>query len=135
MSPIINEIKEYSEFLTNTPEVKQKNIIKINELDFHSAITQLPTYYYKNKDSTYIEAIVKKQQYASGFQTMVYFCIPILCFSNGEEMIGCTSKDKELKLKYFVNEETSNNILCLFKVLAMASKNHQYDVIQILVYN
>ena len=132
ISKLKEEIKNYNEFLIKPPKIKPNNITVINKLKFNSAITELPTYYYKNKDETYIETIIQKQQYASGFQSMVYFCIPILCFSNGKEIIGYSSKEKEMNLKYCINNKNSNNILDLFKILSMASENHKIDVIAIL---
>ena len=127
-----SEIESYTEFFITTPEVQQKTIAVFNTIKFDSAITELPTYYYVNKDNTYIAIIIQKQQYASGFQPMVYFCIPIICFSNGKEILGYTSTEKETDLKYCIDIKNSNNILDLFKVLAIASKSHQYDVIEIL---
>ena len=132
LNQLKDEIKNYNEFLITAPEVKQKKATVINKLKFDSAVTELPTYYYLNKDSTYIEIIIQKQQYASGFQPMVYFCIPTICFSNGREMLGWTSKEKEIDFKYCIDTKNSNNILDLFKVLAMASQSHQHDVIKIL---
>ena len=124
-----NEIKDYDKFLVTTPQVSQKDQITINGLKFNSAITKLPTYYYLNKDNTYIEVIIQKQQYAPSFQSMVYFCIPIMCFSNGQEMLGYTSKEKDIFLRYVMNIK---NVLNLFRTLAMAGENHQKDVIEIL---
>ena len=132
ISNLKKEIQNYNQFLIKPPKIVQKNVTVINKLKFNSAVTELPTYYYKNKDETYIETVIQKQQYASGFQSMVYFCIPILCFSNGKEMIGYSSKEKEMNLKYCINSKNSNNILSLFKVLSMASENHKFDVIEIL---
>ncbi len=128
-----NEVESYKEYLTVTPKVQKTHTgIVFNKLCFNSAITELPTYYYKNIDKTYIEAIIQKQQYASGFQPMIYFCIPIGCFFNGQSVLGWTSKEKPMDLKYIINKNCADNILNLFKVLAMASKSHQYDIIEIL---
>ena len=128
-----SEIESYKEYLTATPTVNKIHTdIVFNKLQFSSAITKLPTYYYENRDKTYVEAIIQKQQYASGFQPMIYFCIPIGCFLNGSSAIGWNSKEKSINLKYIVKKSSLDSILNLFKVLAMASKNHQYDVIEIL---
>ena len=126
------EIESYKEYLTTTPKVtKTPDGIMFNKLQFNSAITKLPTYYYENRDKSYIEAIIQKQQYASGFQPMIYFCIPIGCFFNGKSTIGYNSKEKSMSLKYIVKKSNLDSILNLFKVLAMASKNHQHDIMEI----
>ena len=122
---IQSEIENYNEFLSSTPKVQLQKEIKFNNFSFNSAVTQLPTYYYSNKDGTYIEIIIQKQQYASGFQPMVYFCIPVLCFSNGKEVIGYSSKEKKIKLKYSLQVDS---VLNLFRIFSMASEKHQYDV-------
>lgn len=126
------EIENYDEFLNKTPKIKQQSTVQINKLSFHSAITELVTYYYTNKDKTYIEIVTQKQQYASGFQAMVYFCIPITCFSNGSDVIKYTSKEKFINLVYCIDRDNSENIINLFKILAMAGQNHKRDVISIL---
>ena len=126
------ELESYNEFIVSTPKVRQKGETEINSLLFDSAVTEFPTYIYHNKDGTYIEAIVQKRQYAFGFQPMVYFCIPLLCFANGKEALGHNSQDKSLSLQYYINTENSDNILVLFKILAMASQSHQNDIVQIL---
>ncbi|MBC6415104.1 MAG: R.Pab1 family restriction endonuclease [Bdellovibrionales bacterium] len=73
--------------------------------------------------------IIQKQQYASGFQPMIYFYIPILCFSNGKKIMGYSSKEKTMNIKYNLQPE---NVLNLVKVFSMASKVHHYDIKQIL---
>ena len=55
-----SEIENYNEFLSSTPKVKLQKKMKCNNLSFDSAVTQLPTYYYFNKDRTYIEIIIQK---------------------------------------------------------------------------
>jgi len=126
---IQSEIENYHEFLSSKPKVDLQKEITFNSLDFDSAVTKLPTYYYSNKDSTYVEIIIQKQQYASGFQPMVYFCIPLLCFSNGKEMIGHSSKEKQIELIYHFKFE---NVLNLFRVFAMVSQIHHDDTKKIL---
>ena len=60
---------------------------------------------------------------------MLYFCIPILCFSNGKEVIGYSSEEKKIHLKYNLQPDS---VLNLFKVFSMASKAHHYDIKEIL---
>ncbi len=127
-----SEIEGYNEFLSRTPKVQPQDKVVFNKLIFDSTITELAGYYFENEDKTYIEIIVQKQQYASGFQPMIYFCIPIVCFSNGKEALGWTSKEKPIHFKYCINTGNFENILNLFKTLAMASKGHQHDIIEIL---
>ena len=126
------EIKGYRQFLLSKSEVKQKSKIRMNGLFLDSAITKLPTFYYLNKDKTFSEIVIQKQQYAAGFQAMVYFCIPTQSFSNSQEILGWTSKEKNIKLKYIIDEGKTEIILNLFKILAMASENHRQDAVRIL---
>jgi len=42
-------------------------------------------------DETQIEVSIQKQQYASGVQPMVYFCIPLRAFKNSLDLLGKSS--------------------------------------------
>ena len=94
------EIQEYRQFFTVRPEVKKQPKKTLNSLCFDSALTELPTYFYLNKDGAFSEIIVQKQQYGAGFQAMVYFCIPLKRFCNGKELIGRTAKERPAPLTY-----------------------------------
>ena len=127
-----NKIIKYNDFFDNVPKIKIKGPVGINNLTFTQATTLLPTYYFHPPDQTWIEIIIQKQQYAFSFQAMIYYCIPIRAFKNGNQLIGFSSKEKPIPLQYMVDKNNTNNILTLFKTLAMASKRHKQDVLKIL---
>jgi len=118
-----------SEFISiNTPDD-----FTINNVDFKRTKINLPTYYYFNEDKTNIEVSIKQQQYASGVQAMIYFCIPILSFSDGKQIIGKTSKEKE-NLCYIINQRNKQSILNLIRIFGMSSQKHRDDILNILSY-
>ena len=63
---------------------------------------------------------------------MIYFCIPIKAFFNGKQLIGWTSTEKPVDLEYYIDKHNVQNILNIFKALAMASPDHKQDVLTIL---
>ena len=126
------EAGKYHQFFPARPEVMPKPKAEINGLSFDCAVTELPAYYYLNPDGTFSEIVIQKQQYAAGFQAMVYFCIPIERFLNGREMIGFSSKEKAIPLIYRIDSKNAENAPQLLKILAMSSPGHQYDVMEIL---
>ena len=127
-----NQIVTYNNFFNIVPKIERTGPVVINELEFIKAVTKLPTYYHNNLDRTWTEIIMQKQQYASGVQSMIYFCIPITAFLNGNQLIGFSSTEKPMNLQYKIDENNVNNILNLFKMLAMASPDHKKDVLAIL---
>lgn len=130
---LYNEIRNYKNFLdTEFISVSPPEDFSINDIEFKKTRINLPTYYYLNTtDGTVIEVSIKQQQYASGTQPMIYFCIPIYSFSDGKEIIGKTSIEKET-LCYVVGPDNKQNIIDLIKVFGMASKKHHDDILNIL---
>ena len=127
-----SEIQKYNDFLNTPPAMENTGSVVINSLEFIKSWTKLPTYYHNHIDGTWTEIIMQKQQYASGVQSMIYFCIPIKRFSNGNQMIGFTSTEKHEDLEYYIDRHNAGNILNVFKALAMASPAHKQDVLTIL---
>ena len=82
-------------------------------------------------DETQIEISIQKQQYASGVQPMVYFCIPLKSFKNSAELIGKSSVAGD-KLIYVINKNNVLNFVFMLKVFGMASNRHNYDIVKIL---
>ncbi len=85
----------------------------------------------KTLDETQIEFSIQKQQYATGVQPMVYFCIPLTSFRNCSEFLGKSSVAGD-NLEYVINKTNVLNLIFLMKVFAMASKRHNHDVVEIL---
>lgn len=105
--------------------------IQMNGLKFEETSIKLPTLFMITFDKTHIEVSIEKQQYASGIQPMVYFCIPFASFRNFEELLGKSSTSSH-KLIYAINTDNVKNIILLMKVFGMASKRHNQDIIRIL---
>ncbi len=130
---LYEEIQSYRDFLDNDPiSVSMPNDFSINNIKFMKTSINLPTYFYLNRsDGTIIEVSTKQQQFASGTQPMIYFCIPIYSFLDGKEMIGKTSSNKE-SLTYVIDSNNSQSILNLVKIFGMASQKHHQDILSIL---
>ena len=127
-----NEIQKYNDFFNTPPAIDTIGSVIINSLEFIKSWTKLPTYCHNHIDGTWTEIIMQKQQYGSGVQSMIYFCIPIKSFANGNQIIGYTSAEKQMDLKYYIDKYNVQNILNVFKALAMASPEHKQDVLTIL---
>lgn len=125
------EIEEYNEFFPQSFPQDSKGSCLINRISFEKFETALPTYFFRNSDGTYMEVIVQKQQYAYGTQPMVYFCVPMESFSNGNEVIGVNPENRPSVLEYTFTADNVEIVYNLFKVLAMASPNHKKDVLAI----
>lgn len=82
-------------------------------------------------DKTQIEVSIQKQQYASGVQPMIYFCIPYKAFENHSDFFGKSSVAGD-KLIYSINKTNVQNLITLMKIFGMASIRHNHDIIQIL---
>lgn len=132
LDSLAQEISSYSQFFQEELPVEPIAPVQVNDLTFQKSAITLPTYHFQNQDGTYVEVTLQKQQYASGTQPMVYFCIPITCFSNGSDFLQKTSKDISSMLIYKIDRSKVSVVLNLFKILASASDNHKTDVIEIL---
>ncbi len=82
-------------------------------------------------DETQIEVSIQKQQYASGVQPMVYFCIPLKSFKDSSGLLGRSSVSGD-KLTYVISKNNVLNIINLIKVFGMASNRHNHDIVQII---
>lgn len=130
---LFNEIKNYNTFLdTEFISLSPPEDFFINDIEFKKTRINLPTYYFLNSpDGAIIEVSIKQQQYASGTQPMVYFCVPIISFYDGKEIIGKTSSEKET-LCYIVGPDNKQNIFNLIRIFGMASQKHHDDILNIL---
>jgi hypothetical protein len=130
---LLNEIKDYKSFIDEKAiTVEHHSRLSINGVNFEETSIKLPTLFMvETLDETQIEVSIQKQQYASGVQPMVYFCIPLRAFKNSSDLLGKSSVSGD-KLVYVINKTNVLNLIFMMKVFGMASKRHNYDVIKIL---
>jgi len=129
---LLNEIKNYKCFLDDKNITVEKHFnIKINNIEFYETSIKLPTFTFTNIDNTQIEVSIEKQQYASGVQPMIYFCIPLKVFENYKVILNKPSVKKN-NLIYKINKDNISNLLFLMRIFGMASKRHNHDIIEIL---
>jgi len=127
------EIVKYDSFIDESLITVENGLdITIYGLTFQEAITKLPTLFFlKTPDNTQIEVSIQKQQYASGVQPMVYFCIPIEAFRNYKCFMNRTSAPND-NLIYVIDKDNKAILLTLMKVFAMASQRHKIDILKII---
>lgn len=132
---LLKEIERYhDDYISenNSIRIGHKNNLIINDLPFKETTTILPTFFMvKTPDSTQIETSIQKQQYATGVQPMVYFCIPLKAFRNYKEFIGRSSKPGD-ELIYAFNKNNASILLDMIKIFAMCSGRHNHDIREIL---
>lgn len=126
------EIISYNSFFDGKEiVVETSSSVLLNGIPFKETAIKLPTLFMPQADGTVIETSIQKQQYASGVQPMIYFCIPFKSFANWKDLEGKKSV-RGNKLKYVITKENSEVILNMFRVFGMASSRHKFDVEQIL---
>lgn len=130
---LLNEIRSYRSFIDEKAiTVEHHSQITINGINFEETNIKLPTLFMiETLDETQIEVSIQKQQYASGVQPMVYFCIPLKAFKNSSVLNGKSSVSGD-KLEYIISKTNVLNLLCMMKVFGMASKRHNHDIVEIL---
>ncbi|MFA5742748.1 MAG: R.Pab1 family restriction endonuclease [Candidatus Paceibacterota bacterium] len=130
---LLKEIELFSDFIDEKKiEVEHNKKIKINDIQFEETSIKLPTLFMiETADSTQIEISIQKQQYASGVQPMVYFCIPLTSFENGKTLYGKPSADGD-NLTYAISDKNISVLFDLVKIFAMCSKRHNFDIQEIL---
>lgn len=101
------------------PTIRQsKRGLTIKELRLIHAGVKLPFLMYKHRSGVWVEIILEKQQYAYGFQPMVYLCIPHFKFVNRSE--------------WQVTGDHVDIFIDLFKIFGITSQRHKDDVLKIL---
>lgn len=130
---LLDEIRKYTQFIDEKViSVEHHSKLSINGVHFEETSIKLPTLFMvETLDETQIEVSIQKQQYASGVQPMVYFCIPLKSFMNSSDILGKSSISGD-KLKYVINQSNVQNLLNLMKVFGMVSKRHNHDIVQII---
>lgn len=130
---LLNEIRNYKSFIDEKAiTVQHHSQITMNGINFEETSIKLPTLFMiETLDETQIEVSIEKQQYASGIQPMVYFCIPLKAFKNSLNLRGKSSVSGD-KLVYVISKTNVLNLVHIMKVFGMASKRHNHDIVQIL---
>ena len=130
---LLSEIKRYKSFIDEKAiTVEHHSQITINGINFEETSIKLPTLFMiETLDETQIEVSIQKQQYASGVQPMVYFCVPLKAFKYSSALLGKSSVSGD-KLVYVINKTNVLNLIFMMKVFGMASKRHNHDIVQIL---
>ncbi len=130
---LLSEIKSYKNFIDQKAiTVERHSKININGINYEETSIKLPTLFMvETEDKTQIEVSIQKQQYASGVQPMIYFCIPFCSFYNFKELKDRSSKNDE-KLIYIINKSNIKNFEIMVKVFGMSSMRHKYDIMEIL---
>jgi len=91
----------------------------IEDINLIPGMVELPFFIYEHPSGVWVEIIWEKQQYAYGFQPMVYLCIPHYKFTNQNE--------------WHLPKEELNILIKLFKLFGATSERHRNDVLQILM--
>ena len=130
---LLNEIRGYKSFIDEKAiTVEHHSQITINGINFEETSIKLPTLFMiETLDETQIEISIQKQQYASGVQPMVYFCIHFKAFKNSSDLQGKSSVSGD-ELVYVISKTNVLNLVCMMKVFGMASKRHNHDIVEIL---
>lgn len=131
---LLEEIQAYRELIDEKAiSVEEKtSAISLNRINYEETCIKLPTLFMLHtKDGTQIEVAIKQQQYASGVQPMIYFCIPLTSFKNSTDLMGRSSVSGD-KLVYNINKDNAENLSNLMRVFGMASERHKHDTIQII---
>jgi hypothetical protein len=112
---LVEEISRYRDFIDNRKiDTDRKDKTIIHGLEFEEAIIRLPTFFLLDTpDGTQIEISIQKQQYASGVQPMVYFCIPLTSFMNKSKILGKPSIPGQIGI-YVIGKD---NAQILYKLL------------------
>lgn len=133
MKDLCDDVKGYKNFIDDKSiSVEHHAKLTINGVHFEETSIKLPTFFMvETLDHAQIEVSIQKQQYASGVQPMIYFCIPVKSFTNCSAIMGRSSVAKDV-LCYIINKSNVLNLIYLMKIFGMASKRHNHDVVQII---
>jgi len=103
---LLEEIENYNSFIDQKViTVEPHSDLILNRINFKETSIKLPTLFMIDTlDETQIEVSVQKQQYATGVQPMVYFCIPLKAFENSSNLYGKSSVSGD-KLEYVINKD------------------------------
>ena len=130
---LLDEIDSYKSFIDDRKiAVERHSKIVINGIKFEETSIKLPTLFMvETTDNTQVEVSIQKQQYASGVQPMLYFCIPLKSFQNYKDIYGNPSNVGD-KLIYVIDSKNADVLFQMVKIFAMCSKRHNQDIVNII---
>ncbi|TBR80474.1 R.Pab1 family restriction endonuclease [Campylobacter novaezeelandiae] len=110
---------------------------KIANINFLKSEISYPLLVYKfNNDNYLSEIIIREKQRAVGIQAMLFFCFPVYILKNKQGERDFLHRFIQSKEKGYL--EINENNICIFlnmlKIFGILSKNHKYDVLQILEF-
>lgn len=105
---------------------------KILGVEFYESQVKYPLLVHKfNHFDVLVEIIIKEKQRAVGVQPMLYVCFPITELHCNPVLLGRVTESKECGL-LILDSKDKNFLLEIFKIFGMLSKNHNYDVCEIV---
>lgn len=130
---LLSEIGSYKSFIDDRKiAVEHHSKVIINGIAFEEMSIKLPTLFMiETADNTQIEVSIQKQQYASGVQPMLYFCIPLKSFQNYKDIYGRPSESGD-ELVYIIDSKNADILFQMVKIFAMCSKRHNQDITNII---
>ena len=105
---------------------------KPDEVGFARSVQRVPQFI-KITDHGSVQIQLKQKQRAVGYQAMIYVCLPMdqVLNSSGEPRKSATAKSKETVF-YRFDRENGGFLLDITRAFAMASKQHNEDIGNIL---
>ena len=105
---------------------------KILGVEFYESQVKYPLLVHKfNHFDVLVEIIIKEKQRAVGVQPMLYVCFPITELHCNPVLLGRVAESKECGL-LILDSKDKDFLLETFKIFGMLSKNHNYDVCEIV---
>ena len=105
---------------------------KPDEVGFARSVQRVPQFI-KITDHGSVQIQLKQKQRAVGYQAMIYVCLPLdqVLIANGEPRKTAAAKSKETVF-YRFDRENAGFLLDIVRAFAMASKQHNEDIGNIL---
>lgn len=139
------QLKEVSDFIKSTDNnllvdvnpdfpIKRTDFIskELFGINFQKSDVSYPLLIHKfGRFEVITEIIIKEKQRAIGVQPMLYLCFPVTELKTKTPLLGRVAKPKELA-DFIFNSSNSGILLEILKIFGILSKNHKYDILQIL---
>lgn len=102
----------------------------VNGIHFAKTHIQLPTFKHTQNDLT-IEISIQKQQFGTGTQPMLYFCVPITRMSNSHNLLGRMSRQGD-EWELIIDRDDAIFFLTMVEAFGICSESHKHDILEIL---
>lgn len=101
-------------------------------IDFQKSNVSYPLLIHKfSRFELIAEIVIREKQRAAGVQPMFYLCFPITELKTDTPLLGRTAILKEFA--NFVFDDSNKDVLLeILKIFGILSKNHKYDILQII---